>query len=118
MVWPGARCFIPFHLLLMLNGAGVAASYLSLCAAVIVARMSGASELVVGLLALAGVIAADWSDPDVGRPSLVASLAVIAVFAAHYGLRRRAGGLKWTLAGPGLAPDLTASARNLEAPES
>ena len=122
-----ACCFIPFHLLLVLNGMSVVVTYISLCVSVIVARMSGASAHasyrmrlfplapVVGLAALAGVVAANWTNTDVGRPSLLATLAVMALFAAYYFVRRRAGGLTWALAGPESSPQLTADARNLEA---
>ncbi|MGH7022420.1 MAG: APC family permease [Caulobacteraceae bacterium] len=119
-------CFIPFHLLLVLNGMAVVATYISLCAAAVVARLSGASAHApyrmplfplapaVGLVALAGVVAANWSDPDVGRPSLIATLAVMILFALYYLLRRSAGGLAWTLTGPVLSPQLTTDTRNLD----
>jgi len=121
-----ACCFIPFHLLLVLNGMSVVVTYLSLCVSVIVARISGASAHAayrmplfplapaVGLAALAGVVAANWTDTDVGRPSLLATMATMVLFAALYLLRRRTGRFAWALAGPEPSPQLTVAARNLE----
>jgi len=122
-----ACCFIPFHLLLVLNGMSVVGTYISLCVSVIVARVSGASAHAayrmplfplapaVGLAALAGVVAANWTDIDVGRPSLLATLATMVLFAAFYFVRRRTSGFAWALAGPEPSPQLTVAARNLEA---
>jgi len=122
-----ACCFIPFHLLLVLNGMNVVAIYISLCAAVIVGRVTCASAHApyksplfplapaVGLVALVGVVAANWGDPDIGRPSLIATVAVMVLFGAYYVVRRRTGGLAWALSGPEPSPLLTPDARNLEA---
>ena len=107
-----AVCFVPFHLLLVLNGMNVVAIYISLCLALIVGRMTGSSAHahyraplyplgpVVVLVALAGVIAANWADPDVGRPSLIVTVGELVVFGAYYLFMRRRGALAWTLSGP------------------
>ena len=108
-----ACCFIPLHVLLVLNGMGVVVTYVSLCVAVIIGRLSGASRHaryrmpmfplapIVGLLALAGVVGASWLDRDVGRPSLLVTLAVMVLFAGYYLWRRRRSGFAWSLSGPG-----------------
>jgi len=121
-----ASCFIPLHLLLVINGTGVTFIYLSLALAVIAGRLTGASAHapyrmplfplapVVAIVALLGVLAANWTDPDVGRPSLLATLAIMVAFAGYYLLRRRRGGFAWSLAAPVESPPLTAVAQNLE----
>jgi amino acid transporter len=105
-------CFIPFHLLLVFNGMAVVATYIALCLAAIAARITGASAHapyrmplfplapVVGLIALAGVVWANWIDPTLGRPSLLATAGVMIAFGAYYLLRKAAGGFAWTLSGP------------------
>jgi amino acid transporter len=125
-VFCAASCFIPLHMLLVINGTGVAFIYLSLCLAVIVARRTGASAHApyrmplfplapgVALVSLLGVLAANWTDAGVGRPSLLATLAVMAAFAGYYLLRRRGGAFAWSLAGTEGAPSLTTTAQNLE----
>jgi amino acid transporter len=107
-----ACCFIPLHLLLVLNGMGVVVTYASLCLSAIVGRRTGASAHaryrmplfplapVVGLLALAGVVTASWMDPDTGRPSLLVTLGVMILFGGYYWLRRRDPRFAWAMTGP------------------
>jgi amino acid transporter len=121
-----ASCFIPLHMLLVINGTGVTFIYLSLALAVIVARLTGTSAHApyrmplfplapaVALISLVGVLGANWMDPDVGRPSLLVLLSVMAVFAGYYLLRRRGGRFSWSLAGAEASPPLTPTAQNLE----
>lgn len=112
-------CFIPFHMLLVMNGTQIVVMYFLLCLGVLAGRFSGSTAHghyrmplyplapVFGLLALGYVVWANWIDPDVGRPSLIFNM-VLAVPTAGYFLllgRRRSGGL--TMAGP--PPDLAAA---------
>jgi amino acid transporter len=104
-------CFIDLKLLLIATGAGVTLIYAVLCVAVLVGRRNGATAegehrapfhpWLAGatLLALTGVLIANAADPDDGRPALLGSLAVVAVFVAYYvSVIRRRGG--WVLAPP------------------
>jgi amino acid transporter len=99
-------CFVPFHLLLVMNGTGVVVMYVLLCLGAIAGRMTGATAHAAyrmplfplapafALVALAYVIWANWADPSVGRPSLVFSLALLVVAAGYFLLlRRRRGGI-------------------------
>lgn len=103
-----AACFIPFHLLLVLNGAGIVILYGLLCVAVITARRRGRSAHaayhmplfpaapVLALAALLYVVYANWIDLDVGRPSLLINSAMLAASALYFLALRR-------LRGPALA---------------
>ena len=107
-----AACLLPFRLLLVLSGMNVVVIYALLSAGAIVGRLKGATDHapyrmplfplapVIVLVALAGVVVANWADPDVGRPSLLAAAALLGAFAAYYGLMRRWNRLRWVLAGP------------------
>jgi len=107
-----ATCFVPFHLLLVLNGTGVVVLYALLCLAVIVARHSGATAHaafrmplyplapILGLASLIYVLWANWQDPDLGRPSLIATLVMTALAVAYYLIMRRRRGAEWAMAGP------------------
>ncbi|HLI65598.1 MAG TPA: APC family permease [Caulobacteraceae bacterium] len=107
-----AGCFLPFQLLLVLNGTAVVATYALLCVAAIVGRRNGTTGMrayhmplfplapVLGLGALAYVVYADWIDVSVGRPSLIATAAMLAVGAIYALAMRRARGPGWTIAGP------------------
>jgi len=108
-------CLLPIGLLVMLTGTGLAVIYAGVCAAVIAGRRTGTTALahfrmrlyplwpLASLVALAGVVVASLMDPDVGRPSLIANGAVMAISAAYYllYLRRRGG---WTLRGADGSP--------------
>ena len=103
-------CLLPIGLLVMLTGTGLAVIYAGVCLAVIAGRRNGTTAVahyrmalyplwpVASLAALAAVVAAGVLDPDIGRPSLIANGAVMAISAAYYllYLRRRGG---WTLRG-------------------
>jgi amino acid transporter len=105
-------CFIPFHLLLVLNGTGAVVVYVLLCLAVLVGRRTGSTAHgayrmplfplapVIGLAALGYVLYADWIDRDVGRPSLIADAAMLALAAAYYLVMRRRRGPAWAPLGP------------------
>ena len=54
----------------------------------------------VGLLALFYVLYANWLDPAVGRPSLVATLVMLAVAALYFFLLRRHRGAGLGMTGP------------------
>ena len=99
-------CFVPFHLLLVMNGTGVVVMYVLLCLGVIAGRVSGATDHAAyrmplyplapafALVALAYVIWANWADPAVGRPSLMFSLALLVLATSYFLLlRRRRGGV-------------------------
>ena len=122
-----ASCLLDLDTLVMLTANGLVLVYAGVCAAALAGRRSGATAHaayrmplfplapVAALIALAGVAWADLADPVVGRPSLLANLAVMAAFAAYYVvyLRRRGG---WALRGAdgealGDGGETTASAR-------
>jgi amino acid transporter len=99
-------CFVPFHLLLVMNGTGVVVTYILLCLGAIAGRITGASAHAAyrmplfplapafALLALAYVIYANWADADVGRPSLIFNLALLVLATGYFWLlRRRRGGI-------------------------
>ena len=99
-------CFTPFHLLLVMNGTGVVVMYVLLCLGAIAGRISGATAHaafrmplfplapVFALVALGYVIYANWSDPQVGRPSLIFSLALLGLAIGYFLLlRQRRGGV-------------------------
>jgi amino acid transporter len=110
-------CFIPFHLLLVLNGAGVVVTYALLCVGVMAGRRNGSTAHgvyrmplyplapLLGLAALAYVLYANWLDPAVGRPSLIATGAIMAVAFAYCLLMRRRRGPTWAITGPADAPE-------------
>jgi amino acid transporter len=107
-----AMCFVPFHLLLVLNGTGVVVMYVLLCLGALAGRMTGATAHaayrmplyplapVLALLALIYVIYANWTDPDVGRPSLIATAAMMIGAAAYFWFLRRRRGTAWAMQGP------------------
>ena len=107
-----AACFIPFHLLLVLNGTGVVVLYVLLCLGAIVGRRGGATAHaawrmplypaapILGLAALAYVLYADWLDAEVGRPSLVATAVMMVLATAYYLAMRRRRGPDWVMLGP------------------
>jgi amino acid transporter len=104
-------CFVPLDLLLVLTGTGFGLTYLGMTLAVIAGRWRGTSchaayrmplyplMPILALLALGYIFYENWMDPDAGRPSLYANLAVIALSLFYYVfvLRRRGG---WVLQGP------------------
>ncbi|MBV8592784.1 MAG: APC family permease [Caulobacteraceae bacterium] len=104
-------CFVDLKLLLIATGTGITLVYAILCLALLAGRRTGVTAgsfyrqpwaplvAALTLVALAGVVWADWADPSEGRPGLFVSVAIAAVAALYYGivLRRRGG---WTLVGP------------------
>jgi amino acid transporter len=105
-----ACCLLDLHLLVMLTANGLVLIYAGVSIAAVAGRLNGSTAgghyrmplfplaPVFALIALAAVIWADLADAETGRPSLLANLAVMALFAAYYGLylRRRGG---WVLRG-------------------
>jgi amino acid transporter len=94
-------CLVPMKLLLIATGTGAAAIYAALCVAVMAGRRRGTTAHghyrmplypaapVLALIAIAGVLWADWLDPDEGRPGLFIALGVAAVFGGYYWLVAR-----------------------------
>lgn len=105
-------CFVPFQTLLVLTGAAVVFTYALLCWAVIAGRHNGSTAHgiyrmpfypaapLLALVALAYVLWANWADPAVGRPSLIAYLAIalVAIVYCLFMRRRREPG--WTVSDP------------------
>ena len=98
--------------LVMLTGTGVVVIYAGVSAASIAGRVTGSTAQgayrmplfplapAVSLAALAAVVVADLFDPQVGRPSLIANLAVMGLSAGYYLLVLRRRG-DWALRGEG-----------------
>ena len=105
-------CFIGLDRLLVLTGAGLAVTYAALCVAAIAGRLNRTTSaaawrmplgVVVAGLGLAGsayALWAEWLDADVGRMSLAATAAFLALSVIYYGavVRRRGA---WTIRDPG-----------------
>jgi len=103
-------CLLPLTLLVMVTGAGLVVIYAGVAVAVLAGRRNGTTDVghyrmrlyplwpALALVALAGVTVADLMDPQVGRPSLIANVVVMAISAAYYlfYLKRRGG---WALRG-------------------
>ena len=104
-------CLLPEYTLTVLTGTTIVVVYGALCVSALVGRRTGRTAhaqyrmplhpwpSILGLLGLAYVIYASALDPDVGRPSLWATAAVIAVSAAYYWLVLRRRGA-WVLHQP------------------
>ena len=105
-------CFIGLDRLLVLTGAGISVTYGVLCVAAMAGRRNGKTKgaawrmplapLVAGL-GLAGSVYALWAeglDPDVGRLSLIATAAFLAISAIYYAAVVRRRGV-WTIRDPG-----------------
>ncbi|TDD28669.1 APC family permease [Actinomadura sp. KC06] len=109
-VLSAAACFLDEKFLLVVTGTSLVAVYGALCLAVIVGRRNGTTAHagyrmpwfpvapVAALAALGYVIYQNAKDPEIGRPSLIVTVSVIAVSAAYFVLvlRRRGG---WRLTG-------------------
>jgi L-asparagine transporter-like permease len=101
--------------LIMLTANGLVMIYAGVSVAAIAGRITGSTAggqyrmplfplaPALSLIALAAVAWADWLDPNVGRPSLIFNLAVMAASAAYWTLylKRRGG---WALVGADGAP--------------
>jgi amino acid transporter len=106
-----ALCFVPLDVLVVLTGTTIVVVYGALCVSALVGRRSGRTAgaayrmpwhpwpSVLGLLGLGYVIYANALDPDVGRPSLWATLLVVIASAAYYWLVLRRRGA-WILHQP------------------
>jgi amino acid transporter len=118
-------CFMSLDLLVMLTSTSIVVIYAGVSVAAIAGRITGSTRggyrmplyplaPVVSLIALAAVVAANLVDPDVGRPSLLANAAVMAVCVIYYlfYLKRRGG---WTLRGADGLPLEVLEAEALEA---
>lgn len=104
-------CLVPQYTLTVLTGTTIIVVYGSLCISALVGRRTGRTAgaayrmplhpwpSILGLMGLAYVIFASAQDPDIGRPSLWATAAVIAVSAAYYWLVLRRRGA-WVLHQP------------------
>lgn len=111
-----ATCFVPFNLLLVLNGTGVVVMYLLLCLGVLVGRATGRTAHaayrmplfplapIIGLAALVYILYANWIDPVVGRPSLIADVVMLVLAGLYYALLRRRRGSDWVMTGPAEEP--------------
>ena len=107
-----AACLVRLDLLVMLTATGIVMVYAGVAAASIAGRLNGTTDHgpyrmplfplapIASLLALAAVVVADALDPEVGRNSLIANLAVMAAAVGYYVLvlKRRGG---WALRGEG-----------------
>jgi amino acid transporter len=105
-----ASCLLDLSTLVMLTANGVVLVYAGVCVAALAGRANGSTANaayrmpwfpvapVGALIALAAVAVADLADPETGRPSLLANVAVMVASAAYYALylRRRGG---WALKG-------------------
>jgi len=110
-VLAAALCFVPLDVLVVLTGTTIVVVYGALCVSALVGRRTGRTAgapyrmpwhpwpSVLGLLGLAYVIYANVLDPDVGRPSLWATLLVVVASAAYYWLVLRRRGA-WILHQP------------------
>ena len=104
-------CFIGLDRLLVLTGAGLAFTYAALCAATITGRRNGTTAGAAWRMPLGPVVAglglvgsayalwAEWLDAEVGRMSLIATAAFLAVSMIYYGAVVRRRGV-WTIRDP------------------
>jgi amino acid transporter len=107
-----AACFVPFNALLLLTGTLLVIMYTLLCIGVIVGRTTGCTAHssyrmplfpvapLSGLAAFAYILYANWIDPTVGRPSLIASAVMLLVASAYYLVVRRSRSADWRMVGP------------------
>lgn len=111
VVLASLACFIDISLLLVVSGTSLVVIYALLCVAAYAGRRHGATDgghyrmpffpvpVVLAFLALAYVAWQNLLDPNFGRPSLLATLAIMVVAAGYFMLflRNRAD---WKLHGP------------------
>jgi amino acid transporter len=102
-----AACFIPFSFLLVLIGTSVVVIYALLCLGAIAGRATGRTAHaayrmplfplppVMGLLALTYILYANAIDPEIGRPSLIATASILAVASVYCWVMRRRRGADW-----------------------
>lgn len=111
-----AACFVPFNALLVLTGTLLVIMYTLLCIGVIVGRTTGSTAHssyrmplfpvapLSGLTAFAYILYANWMDPTVGRPSLIASAVMLLVASGYYFVVRRSRSPDWRMVGPNEGP--------------
>ena len=89
-------CFFPLKWLLVMTGTEIAIVYMTLSLAALIGRRAGATDhahyrmplfpfvplLALGALGL--IVAVNWYDPDIGRPSLIANAVVVAASMTYY----------------------------------
>jgi amino acid transporter len=104
-------CFLGIQWLLVLTGTGIVLTYAGVCVATLAGRKNGTTAHaafrmrfyplmpILGLFALGYVVYANWLDPNVGRPSLIANLVAIVLSLAYYVFVLRARG-QWVLRDP------------------
>jgi amino acid transporter len=111
VVLAAAACFIDLNLLLVVSGTSLVVIYALLCVAVYAGRRNGATSgghyrmplfpvpAILAFLALVYVAYQNLLDPTFGRPSLMATLAIVVVAAIYFALflSRRTD---WKLHGP------------------
>jgi amino acid transporter len=109
-------CFLGMNMLLVLTGTGIVLTYAGVCAATLVGRKNGTTAHAafrmkffpalpaLGLIALVYILYANWLDPDVGRPSLIANAIAIILSLAYYIFVLRARGA-WILRDPEEEPN-------------
>jgi amino acid transporter len=99
-------CFVSLPFLLIVSGGGLIVTYAAIAIAALIGRHGGATAHgqyrmplfpaapIVTLIALVGVLYANWQDVEEGRPALFATAAQIALAAIYYWLVLRPRG--WT----------------------
>jgi amino acid transporter len=104
-------CWIDLRILLIFTGTSLIAIYAGICVAAIAGRRSGGTRHgkyrmpwfpvapAFCLVVLFYVAYTNWIDPDIGRPSLLVNLAVMALSAMYYRWVIRRRGV-WKLTGP------------------
>lgn len=104
-------CFLGMNMLLVLTGTGIVLTYAGVCLATLAGRRNGTTAHatfrmklfpflpILGLVALAYVVYANWLDTSVGRPSLIANVVAIILSLAYYVFVLRARG-QWILRDP------------------
>src|SRR4029077_7708066 len=109
-------CFLGMNMLLVLTGTGIVLTYAGVCAATLVGRKNGTTAHAafrmrffpalpaLGFIALVYILYANWLDPEVGRPSLIANAIAIILSLAYYIFVLRARGA-WILRDPEEEPN-------------
>ena len=104
-------CLVDLNLLLVLTGTGLILVYSFLCLAALIGRWGGTTAHgqyrmpcsplapIVALLVMVYVVCTSWFDPEIGRPSLFATLGIVIASACYYALVLRRRGV-WKLRGP------------------
>ena len=99
-----AGCFVSLSFLLILSGGGLIVTYAAIAVAAIAGRRGGATAHgpyrmplfpaapVVTLIALVGVLYANWQDVEQGRPALIATAAQMLFAVGYYWLVLRPRG--------------------------